>query len=599
MQSVQRQAMSAAEAERRSAELIDRIEVLPQLRDLGQTPLLLTIITILHFYEGKLPEDRADLYEDIVQLLLTRWTQQRREAGAPPSLIEQLKHDGSLRAFKDFHLRSVLEKLAYRAHQSQRSADGRGLLDRGIVRDALFTLFREFELPPGPAAEKAELVLTYLEDESGLLQHEGNDQYVLPHLTYEEYLAGCYLVKENFLPLAYRHWQEDSARWREVILLAVGRMVRGDNRDTAAQWLNFLLLPAHGERPRDEFELQQAALLAADCLADLGGKPALIGTSAVSLPDLWERLADILAQVVEDATLHSAQRIRAGMHLGELGDPRPGVCTLPPAMVDVPGGTFVIGYTQSELDSLYDSVSEEHRGGLDRSLNDQPIRLAPFAIGKYPVTNAQYKLFLDDDGYNPIQPWWGAEGQAWLTQRRNRRIPEDSADLVLGIARPNHPVAEVTWYEAQAFCHWLTQYLHDGYTYRLPTEAEWEWAARGAERRLYPWGNEVLDSERANYHRIYQGTTAVGSFMHGATPEGVLDLAGNIFEWTSSFHVPYPYHPVDGREKLMSIAQGYIVLRGGSWRLGSEFLLAASRLGGNPNLQGGIFGFRLARHPTV
>jgi hypothetical protein len=232
--------IEADEAERRVAELSDRLSRVPSLRDLGRTPLLLTIITILHYYEGKLPEDRADLYEDLVQLLLTRWTQQRREAGAPPALIEQLKADKSLGGLKEFHLRNTLEGLAYRAHQESPASDGRGLLDRHRVQGAFNDLFHEFEIGVGPAAEKAQLVLDHLEHESGLLLGEGGDLYGLPHLSYEEYLAGCYLGRQaNFDTLAYAHWQADPGRWREVIFLALGRMVRGEGRETAAGWLRF------------------------------------------------------------------------------------------------------------------------------------------------------------------------------------------------------------------------------------------------------------------------------------------------------------------------------------------------------------------------
>ena len=200
--------IDADEATRRVTELTDRLAHLQNLRDLGQTPLLLTMMTLLHFYEGKLPEDRADLYEDLVELWLNRWFVQRREAEAPPPLLVQLKADGSLGGLKDYHLRHTLEALAYRAHQESPASDGRGLLDRYRVRGAFEDLFRAFELDPGPAAAKAALVFEHLERESGLLLSEGNDLYGLPHLSYEEYLAGCHLSRQaDFRKVAYTHWQ--------------------------------------------------------------------------------------------------------------------------------------------------------------------------------------------------------------------------------------------------------------------------------------------------------------------------------------------------------------------------------------------------------
>lgn len=609
--SVEQGAFEPKQATKRAEQLIERVAALPTLRELGQTPLLLTIITILHYYEGKLPEDRADLYEDMVQLLLTRWTQQRREAGAAPSLLERLKADGNLGGLKDYHIRSVLEELAYRAHQAQRSPDGRGLLELGIVREALITLFKQFELGAGPANEQAEQVLEYLEQESGLLLHEGGDRYGLPHLTYEEYLAGCYLAKQkgapDFRALAYRHWREDATRWREVILLALGRMVRGDDRDTAASWLQFLLLPAHGERARDELERQSAALLAVECLADLGGKPALYGASTLDLARLWADLAAALAQAVEGTVLPAAERVRAGVHLGTLGDQRPGVCTLPPAMVRIEGGSFLIGSTPEEVEQALVAYRQvgfgegEAREWTNSEINDGPIAVATFEIGQYPVTNAQYRLFVEQQGYDPERPWWGDAGRAWL-KRDRRTEPGYWNDERLGQERPNHPVVGVTWYEAQAFCGWLTQnreYNPEGYIYRLPSEAEWEYAARGKARRTYPWGKDEPDGERANYDDQYDRTTAVGCFSLGGTPEGVDDLVGNVREWTSTVYAPYPYDPDDGREEKSNPTKKRFALRGGGWDNPSVVLRACDRDHNAPEFHYDAIGFRLARHLSV
>ena len=585
--SADRQAIDPDEARQRTAELTERLAQLPGLRDLAQTPLLLTIITILHYYEGKLPEDRADLYEDLVQLLLTRWTQQRREAGAPPALLDQLKADGRLGGLKEYHLRNTLEELAYRAHQEPPASDGRGLLSRHLVQGAFQDLFAAFELGPGPAAEKAALVLDYMEHESGLLLSEGGDRYGLPHLSYEEYLAACYLARQSpFALLPYQHWQGDPGRWREVIFLALGRMVRGEGREAAAAWLHYLVLPAHGERERAATERQQAAFFAGECLEQMGGKPALIGVTTVDLADLWQRMAWDLAGVVEGTTLPASDRVRASIWLGELGDPRPGVCTLPPAMVEFPGGLFTIGEPTGKL-------------GYGHEENDQPSTIAPFAIARYPVTNAQYALFLDDDGYHADAPWWDAAGREWLRQS-GRTAPLLWNDERFGITRPNHPVVGVTWYEATAFCRWLTQhpaYNSDGFEYLLPSELEWEYAARGTTRRTYAWGDEEPDGERANFNGIYNGTTAVGCFAHGATPEGVYDLTGNMLEWTRSKYRPYPYDPNDGREDGAEPTRKYFTLRGGSWADHPIYLRAANRSLSNSDSHGNGVGFRLARHP--
>jgi formylglycine-generating enzyme required for sulfatase activity len=476
------------------------------------------------------------------------------------------------------------------------ASDGRGLLDRHRVRGAFHDLFAEFELGPGPAAEKAERVLTHLEHESGLLLPEGGDLYGLPHLSYEEYLTGCFLSRQaDFLPRAYGHWQADPGRWREVIFLALGRMVRGEGREAAAGWLAFLLVPAHGERVRGDAERQRAAFFAYECLSEMGGKAALIGASTVALPELWTSLAAGLAQVVEGDVLPAADRVQAGTWLGELGDPRPGVCTLPPTMVPFAGGRFVLGLTPAEMKRL----PKDEQSYFSRSANETSVPITAFELARYPVTNAQYALFIESDGYNPEAAWWEADpvGRQWLRGNR-RKAPSYWDDERLGIARPNHPVVGVTWYEATAFCRWLKQDLNDGHEYVLPSEAEWEYAARGAARRVYPWPTGKLDSERANYNQEYIGTSAVGCFPAGATLEGVLDLAGNVWEWTRSAYRDYPYDPTDGREDGSDPAEKRFTLRGGSWNNQPIDLRASCRehsVPGHPRYL--HVGFRLARHP--
>jgi formylglycine-generating enzyme required for sulfatase activity len=164
---------------------------------------------------------------------------------------------------------------------------------------------------------------------------------------------------------------------------------------------------------------------------------------------------------------------------------------------------------------------------------------------------------------------------------------------------PNHPVVGVTWYEAVAFCRWLTEQLpacgeplkvwRDGQIVTselgsleviLPSEMQWEKGARGVDGRIYPWGDEA-DPERANYDDTGIGTTsAVGAFPGGVSPYGVLDMGGNVWEWTRSLRRDYPYDPDDGRESLD--AEGLRVVRGGSFSSRGRFVRCACRLRLNP-----------------
>jgi formylglycine-generating enzyme required for sulfatase activity len=187
-----------------------------------------------------------------------------------------------------------------------------------------------------------------------------------------------------------------------------------------------------------------------------------------------------------------------------------------------------------------------------------------------------------------------------LYQRRDhKQHPELWHDERFGIARPNHPVVSISWYEAVAFCRWLTQhpqYNPEGYVYLLPSEAEWEYAARRVTRRTYPWGNEEPDAECANFNSVYQSTTAVGGFAPGAPPEeGIHELAGNVWEWTRSVYRDYPYDPTDGREDTDNPTDKTFVLRGGGWSFRSSDLRASSRYVFTPDDLNDDFGCRLAR----
>ena len=618
---------SAADADVAADDLLARVQQNATLRDLATTPLLLTIITLLYYYEGKLPDGRAELYEDMVRLLLSNWTERRRmvEGEHTPSLIQQLQAGGQLARLNETHIRNLVERLAYQAHQASgggRTADGRGLLTRSAIENALRELFASFDLDGDRARTKVDFTLAYLEEESGLLLHEGGDMYALPHLTYEEYLCACHLAKQDFRQSPYDHWSADAPRWFEVILLALGRMVRHDGIDKAADWLDYLLKPVKSRRATAQ---QRTAVLAAECLREIGGRSALLGTSTQVPEELEQRTVALLAQAVAGTDLGSAERVRAGVLLGELGDPRTGVCTLPPSMIWFRAPQpFQIGSTAEEVDAAgiawekyyleknNTSLATTYRTYAQNEINDAWLTLRPFALARYPVTNAQYQLFIDDDGYNAEQLWWSDAARAWFARddaqteglqkwqiRTGKDRPEFWRNTRLGASRPNHPVVGVNWYEAMAFCAWLTLRHPDHGTYCLPSEAEWEYAARGITRRPYPWGSLEPDETRANFANLFAGTTAVGAFAAGATEEGIDDMAGQVWEWHRSSYVRrYPYNPDDGREEASGdIAKKYFTLRGGGWNNLSLNLRAADRDYGAPDSHLDNLGFRLALHP--
>ena len=244
----------------------------------------------------------------------------------------------------------------------------------------------------------------------------------------------------------------------------------------------------------------------------------------------------------------------------------------PLTLLRIPAGPFLMGSDKKKDAEASDD--ELWPGGAQGTVN-----IPEFYIGKYPVTVAQFTACVAAKGLTPGNP------------------------QALG-PHPNHPVVYVSWSEALQYCQWLEHtvrasrastelmaLLDDGWHVSLPSEAEWEKAARGTDGRTYPWG-EGIDPERANYSASNVGTTsAVGAFPSGASPYGAQDLSGNVWERTRSLSKPYPYEASDGREDLK--ANGQRVSRGGSFGNVGAGLRAAGRAYHSPGGEHDFIGFRV------
>lgn len=199
-----------------------------------------------------------------------------------------------------------------------------------------------------------------------------------------------------------------------------------------------------------------------------------------------------------------------------------------------------------------------------------------FEIDIYPVTNDRYKKFIAAGGYSN-KAYWDDNGWEWKN-KENISQPEFLSDETYN--DPEQPVVGVSFYEAEAFCRWLTKSRDDGYEYRLPDEKEWEKAARGEDGRIYPWGDE-FDSEKCNTEKSgIEAPTRVSKYSNGISPYGCYDMAGNVLEWTSSYK--------DGDKD-------FFVLRGGAF-LGDAFNCRCAARGSlNPDERDLIIGFRCTR----
>jgi len=239
-------------------------------------------------------------------------------------------------------------------------------------------------------------------------------------------------------------------------------------------------------------------------------------------------------------------------------------------MITIPAGDFVMGSDRPEADAQ------------DRPAHH--VKLAAYAIDKYPVTNAQYARFVAATGHRPPLDW------------KDGKIPD--GELL-------HPVTMVSWFDAKSYAAWAKK--------RLPTEAEWEKAARGPKGLRWPWGNR-MDASRLNTYYSVGHATDVTAYPDGASSYGVMDMAGNVSQWVEDDYLPYPGSkapqtvfqgkvavaktPEDRALKvvdLVPVGKRYKVLRGGSWKSDPFSTAGYHRISQWPNLASDFFGFRCAK----
>ena len=220
--------------------------------------------------------------------------------------------------------------------------------------------------------------------------------------------------------------------------------------------------------------------------------------------------------------------------------------------VEIPSGEFLMGSNPIEPITSYPDESPQHQ-----------IDLEDFFVSAKPITNSQYEKFVNSTGHKKPGHWIGG---------------------VVPPLKKEHPVTYIDWEDANAFATWC------GAT--LPSEAQWEKSARGNDGRLFPWGDEEPTKEHANFGNSIGDTTEVGIYKTGASSFGVLDLAGNVWEWTSSIHEDYPYNSKDGRENVN--AWGARVVRGGNYLNAAKNIRCADRHSIYPTARDIYIGFRVA-----
>lgn len=574
--------LSDADAQGRATVLNQAIERNPRLHELATRPLLLTLMASLHAWRGgTLPDQREELYANAVDLLLDQWERakyQRRADGSyaveQPSLNEWLQVDQKV-------MRQFLNRLAFAAHSEQPNLVGTA----DIAQDTLVGGLMKLNLNPDVRPQR---LVEYLRDRAGLLEPRGVGIYAFPHRTFQEYLAACHLTERDDFPDNIADLlRSEPNRWREVTLLAGAKAVRGATSHAwlLAEALCFRNPPVQLEQNEEGY---WGALLAAQVLIENKSLGQISKHNQVKV----ERLRQWLLCTLTQSALPPIDRAQAGDALAVLGDPRfrTDAWFLPDepllGFIEIPAGPFLMGSDRGTDPQAHDNEVPQHT-----------LDLPGYYISRYPVTVAQYRVFVEHSGHEP-----------------------EESDSLLGPA--NYPVVLITWHEARKYCEWLTERLREwdgtpeplatllrkeGWQVTLPSEAEWEKAARGSERRIYPWGDE-FDAAKANTEETGIGRpSAVGGFPQGVSPYRCIDMAGNVWEWTRSLwgkepfklEFKYPYNPNDGREQLEADDEILRVLRGGCCWYGQRYARCADRFRDDPDFRYDGYGCRIVVRPCL
>jgi len=493
-------------------------------------PLLLTAVCILYQDGKRIPEQRADLYNRVIVNLISRRFHDPAQPGKEDEILE------------------FLMRLAFQAQvKNLRVIDMDDAL--GILRE---TFPPKQDEKDNHYQRRIADLLEEIEPSCGLFSRRGSGEIEFSHLTFQEFLAARHMVYMNIdcKDFLAGGW------WEETILLYIGywSTVSPKKSSGMVEWI----LKTGKDVNRDIIDVR---LLGARALCDLQSSqrdPRVVSLAREEMLRLIESNVDL------------KKRFQAGEWVGVLGDPR--IDVLNPPMVLVEAGEFVRGSKESK--------------------DAKPVRqiyLDEFMIGKYLVTNAEFKEFIKDGGYEN-KDYWTPEGWQWR-EKENISEPRSYHDRMWN--GPNFPVVGVSWYEAAAYAAWLSK--KTSHKYQLPTEAQWEKAARGSRGFQYPWGNEFDKNKCNSYESELLRTSPVGIFPSGKSPYGCMDMAGNVWEWCSDWY-DENFYKESPKENPMGPADGsFRVLRGGSWVFVAPYCRAASRFDALPADRLVHVGFRLSR----
>ncbi|MCP5048815.1 MAG: SUMF1/EgtB/PvdO family nonheme iron enzyme [bacterium] len=519
--------------------MLGEIRVNPYVSVFTENPLLLTALCILYLDDKRLPGQRVELYLRIVENLMNRRFQQLEDRDGVSRVEDYLKH------------------MAF--HMQERNLKR---LDVGEAKKLLKHYFpiNTTEESISQYNRKIESLFEMIESGCGLLKRLQTGVVEFFHITFQEFMAARYMVYEE---KDYKKYLEKNY-WEETLLLYAGlinREWKEKANDLVREMLTYPYSIEDGKKGGDSSELRRIRLLGGKVLKDIQEykRDEAIVSMAVEL---------LNAIIVSDSSVE--QRFEAGEILGYLGDRRIEIQS--PSMVLVEAGEFIRG-------------GEGHR-------REKPVRyiyLDEFEIGTFPVTNLEFKAFMVDGGY-ASGTYWTTEGWKWL---REENISEPESWHNRQWNGLNFPVVGVSWYEASAYAKWIS--IKTGKNFALPTEAQWEKAARVNKGLNYPWGNEFNKKFCNSSESGLKRTSPVGIFPKGVSFCGCQDMAGNVWEWCADWYDDDYYKGSPQKNPQGPLKGSGRVMRGGSWNFTHVYCRAAFRGWNLPADRFVLIGFRLLR----
>lgn len=596
----------------------------PELRKLAPSPLMLTQMCLIHGTKGQeLPDGRGALYHKLIRLMLSEWEKQRQD-DADRSETDRFttlcRRRSEIFGVSELTTEEFVRKLAElvftltssfsggsQSDGESEDEEGSGILIpesdlAKLLLDLCLAGRSETDFSDEQRSEARvwrEEMLAFIKDHGGLLdQVEGEGSgFAFPHRQYGEFLAGWYLVKHHLekdagqlatLCATHEEWRDV---WREPVLFGISWLRSDDAPEKIQRYVRHLT----GQDPNQTSPVNLT--MAGEILAEFGRREQFTGAD-----DVWSPVKNALTTRMLAQQDSVPERIRMGLSVGLMGDDRAGVGTKRIVGIEVPDirwsetlmpppEGFLMGADAKDEDA-YDFERPQFRCQLIS---------APFRIAIHPITVLQYLTFVKAGGYrDDLAPrWWTSTGLAW--KRVNGIDGPEFLSQAPELHAGNLPATGISFHEAVAFCRWLRDVgKDDGHLAqaRLCTEPEWEFAARGANGRRFPWGdsNENLE-ERCHFDEVgiyYPSPVGLFSDSGRAINSGVEDLAGNVWEWTATEWVKDygSYRPLNTED-----GDRGMTLRGGAFNVSYQGVRASFLDWSHPFFRYSDVGFRVVSSP--